>query len=372
MNRTLQRVLGLAGSVALGVVGAVAIGSAAQAHHTTVKSSTDCDEDSWTVSWSVEDWNWKDWPRFRNVGAGEITAVTPSNPEVPLEGDIAVDAELPYPGEGVLTATQTFSNDVDNATLVIDGVWPNGEFGTGKGEATRPTEGCESTEDPTPTPTPAPEAWAVSDCFGIAVTAVNTSDVLAEFTLTPSTGDPVTLTPETDEEFREHFAVDDPEAGLTVSVTADGQEISVFEWDGGTDCERGAVYDTCEGLEFELSVPEGGVESTYTLTPSEGDEVVVTLAPGESETVTFVATGDELTVYYLIEQGENFEEGEIPWEKPEDCEEVPTESESPSAAPTLPTTGSSMTIMVSSAAALVAVAAVLFLIARRRRAAADW
>ncbi|GAB3650423.1 LPXTG cell wall anchor domain-containing protein [Glycomyces tarimensis] len=365
MNRTLKRVLGLTGSVALGLAGAVTFASAAQAHHVEIEGSSDCADDGWVANWEVQDWF-----EQSHMGPGVIFDII-STPDAEIVGDIAEGTPLPPLNSGtLLTGTQTFGADVTQVTLEIWAEWPNGKKDKGTATVSAPTD-CA----PGQTPTPEAGATAWSDCFGLNVVVANHNpDALAEFTLEPSTGEPVTVAPEAGEDnaYTEYFAVEDAEAGLSVTVYVDGEEFETYTWDGGGNCEWGVIYDTCEGLEFELSIPEDGVETTYTLTPSEGDEVVVTLAPGETETVTFVATGDELTVAYLIEDDKNFYEGEVPWTKPEGCEEAPVESETPSAAPQLPTTGSSMTIMIGAASALVLAAAVLFFIARRRRAAADW
>lgn len=358
MNRTLKRVLGLAGSVALGVAGAVAVGSAAQAHHPEITGSAICVDDGWEVTWNV-----------KLVGPvdGKITEIDPTDPAI--EGDLEVGAT----GKS-FTGTQVYDASATEASLEVSAVWHEGR----KNEIRKGASGYVSfngacAEEPATDPEPETSVNSLSDCFGIYVLANNNNEeALAEFTFTPSVGEPITHTPEVGEDFGHYFTIDDFEAGLTVTVTADGEEVGVFEWVSPGNCDWGYIYETCEGLEFELSIPEDGTETTYTFTPSEGDEVVETVAPGETKTVAFPATGEELTVAYVIDDGKNFYEGEVPWEKPEDCEEAPAPSASPTPEAQLPTTGSSMTIMISAAAALVLAAAVLFFIARRRRAAADW
>lgn len=369
MNRTLKRVLGLAGSVALGVTGALTFASAAQAHHPEVTGTAVCVDDGWEVSWEVK----LVAPPGRD---GEITEINPAEPEI--DGALQVGATA-GPGE-VLTGTQIYDSSATEAKLDVTAVWNKDDGKTEskwgkvvKSATGRVTFDGTCNEEPPSDPDPEISVHSLSDCFGIYVVANNNSEEsLAEFAFTPSTGEPVTRTPEVGEDFGYYFAIEDYEAGLTVTVTADGEEVAVFEWDSPGNCEWGYIYDTCEGLEFELSIPEDGTETTFTFTPSEGEEVVETVAPGETKTVTFTATGDELTVSYIIDDGKNFYEGEVPWEKPEDCDEVPPSEAPTTPAAQLPVTGSSMTIMISAAAALVAAAAVLFFVARRRRAAADW
>jgi LPXTG-motif cell wall-anchored protein len=357
MNRTLKRVLGLAGSVALGVTGAVTFASAAQAHHPEISGSAVCVDGGWEVTWDVA-----------LVGPvdGKITGINPTEPAI--EGDLQVGAV-----GSSFTGTQLYPADAAGASIEITSVWYEGQRNQIEGAASSAlTFDGTCSEEPPEEPEPEVTAGAVSDCLGLTVTVANNNDdALAEITLTPSTGEPVTVTPAVGEPVSEFFAVQDPEAGLTVTVTAGDAEVGVFTWDTGSlNCEWGVVYDTCEGLEFELSVPAEAAETTVTLTPSEGDEVVVVLEPGaEPQVVEFPASGDELTVSYVINDGKSEYTGEVPWTRPEGCEEAPA-TETPEAQ--LPTTGSSMTIMISAAAALVLAAAVLFFIARRRRAAADW
>ncbi|WP_030158354.1 LPXTG cell wall anchor domain-containing protein [Glycomyces sp. NRRL B-16210] len=378
MNRTLKRVLGLTASVAIGLVGAVTFASAAQAHHTEATPTTRClDDGGWEVTWSVTDWEWKNYPHFNIKEAGEITGVTPSV-DVPLVGGIEVGKKLPYPGSNdtPLTSTQTFDASVESATLIIDAKWKNkwsdNETGNNKGHlqtAYPPAGGCEKPEEPKPEPYI--EAW--SDCVALYVWVGNGNpDKLATFTLTPSFGDAVEETPEADSNGYQGYFEAPEEGGLTVEVAIDGELVETIEWTPENNCNWGTYEQTCEGVQFNLAIPADGVETTFTFTTSESDEPIVhVLAPGDEVPVFFEGAVD-LVVYYVIEQGKESYPGQIPW-TPEDCESpAPSESETPSATPQLPTTGSSLTIMVSSAAALILAAAVIFLLMRRRRAAQDW
>jgi LPXTG-motif cell wall-anchored protein len=359
MNRTLKRVLGLTGSVMLGLAGAVTFASAAQAHHPVVTGNAVCVEGAWEVTWNVELVGHVD---------GKITAIDPAEPEI--EGSLQVGATGKH-----FTGTQVYPASTTEATLDVSAVWYEGEGNKEINDSALGHAAFQGTCAETPDPEPVPEvsANAVSDCFGLTVAVGNNTEELAEITMTPSTGEPITVTPAVGEPVVEYFAVEDPEAGLTVTVTTDEGEVGVFTWNlEGLNCDWGVVYDTCDGLEFELTIPAEGEETTFVFTTSYSDEPIeVVVAPGTTETVTIAPEGNaEFTAYYTITTPKDQYEGEMPW-VPCD-EESPAPSETPSAQPQLPTTGSSLTIMISSAAALILAAGVIFMVMRRRRAAQDW
>jgi LPXTG-motif cell wall-anchored protein len=365
MNRTLKRVLGLTGSVALGVAGAVTFASAAQAHHVEIEGITECTPDGgWTVVWQVTDWASQD------LEPGVITNL---DVEFNEGSEIVVGAELPHPDSGnYLEGSQNFGSDVPSAAINIDAAWANGATGTGQGFVTAPEGGC--AEEPPAEPEPEVEVYGWSDCFGVYTEANNlNAEALAEFTFAPSNGDPVSHTPEVDEWFWEYFPVTDAAEGLSVDILVDGEVYDTVTWADNPLCHYATVESDCEaGLTYTLNVPADGEETTFYFYPSYNEEETVeVVAPGETATVNFPPVENaEFWVYWYIETPKDAVSGETPW-TPCD-EETPAPSETPSAQPQLPTTGSSMTIMIGSAAALIVAAAAIFLIMRRRRAAQDW
>jgi LPXTG-motif cell wall-anchored protein len=323
MNRTLKRVLGLSGSVVLGLAGAVTFASAAQAHHPSVSGFSECAEDGgWTITWLVEDWE------GTQNAIGTITAV---EGDLDDGGEIIVGATLPATdSEDTLVSTQTFTADQTEAvTLSVSAEWDNGAKGTTKSDPVGPPVDCEEPSGP--------PVGGFVDCVGIEVWAWN----------------------EDSEE-------------LTVEIYVGDELVETFEWVENALCNYVAIEADCEGLIVTLTVPADGEETYFELWTSLSDEPTeVTLAPGASETFTFKAEGDEeLWVDYYIETPKDATSGGVYW-IPCD-EETPSPSGTPSAQPQLPTTGSSMTIMIGSAAALIVAAAAIFLIMRRRRAAQDW
>lgn len=364
MNRTLKRVLGLSGSVVLGLAGAVTFASAAQAHHPTVSGFSECTEDGgWQVTWLVEDWE------GTQNATGTIKEVMGSH--LDEGGEIVVDAVLPaYGSEDPLVGTSTFTaEETDEVTLMVYAEWDNGAAGpTTSLPVGPPTDGCDGE----------PEGPVIGwggqvDCVGIEVWAWNeNADDLEEFTFSGSNGEEVSGTPGIDEEFGHYFLMEEGAEDLTVDVYAGEELVDTIEWVDNVLCSYVQVEADCEGLIFTLTVPQDGEETSFILWTSLSEEPTeVVLAAGESETFTFKAEGDEeLWVDYYIEVPKDSTSGGVYW-IPCD-EESPSPSETPSAQPQLPTTGSSMTIMIGSAAALIVAAAAIFLIMRRRRAAQDW
>jgi LPXTG-motif cell wall-anchored protein len=362
MNRTLKRVLGLTGSVMLGLAGAVTFASAAQAHHPSITGITECTPDGgWNVTWQVTDWE------GTQNAVGTIKTV---EGEFNDGNEIVPGAVLPAFSSGDhLVGSQDFTADQTSAEIKVYAEWDNGAKGETVGTVTAPEGGCEEE----PPPGPDPDFGYEIDCVGIYVWVANYNpDDLAEFTLDPSTGDAVTVTPEVDEPYYEYFLLDNAEDGLSVDVYVGEELLETIEWVNKDLCSYVAVEADCEGLIFTLTVPADGETTNFELWTSLSEEpTLVELAPGESETHTFKAVADEeLWVDYYIETPKDSTYGGVLW-IPCD-EESPSPSETPSAQPQLPTTGSSLTIMIGSAAALIVAAAAIFLIMRRRRTAQDW
>lgn len=368
MNRTLKRVLGLSGSVVLGLAGAVTFASAAQAHHADYWGTSACNDDgTWTVTWEATDGTWPG--KDANLTAAVQSWTVDGEVSGPL---FAEGAPLPAHGSTeTLKGTQVVSGDVPAVSLALDVKWSNKKEEPGQPYmVSQPDGGCDAPEED---PEPGFTIDSEVDCVGIWVEADNTNpEALAEFTFVSSDGEEESYTPEAGEGFSWYFLLEDAEAGLSVDVLVDGDLVETIEWYNKDLCSYIAVEADCEGLNVALSVPENGEETVFQLWTSLSDEPTeVVLTAGQSESFSFKAEGDEeLWVDYYIEVPKDATQGGVYW-IPCD-EETPSPSGTPSAQPQLPTTGSSMTIMIGSAAALIVAAAAIFLIMRRRRAAQDW
>ncbi|HEX2144967.1 MAG TPA: LPXTG cell wall anchor domain-containing protein [Glycomyces sp.] len=367
MNRTLKRVLGLTGSVALGLAGAVTFASGAQAHHPTVTGISECTDDGgWQVTWLVEDW------MGTQNATGTIKEVMGDH--LDEGGDIVLEAVLPaYDSGEALVGTSTFTADqTDEVILMVYAEWDNGAAGATESRPVGPpTDGCDGT--PPADDEPVFGYGGEADCVGVYVWAWNENpDALEEFTFVGSNGEEVSGTPEIDEDFSHYFLLDEDVQELSVEIFAGEELVDTIEWTDNELCSYVAVEADCEGLIFTLTVPADGETTNFTLWSSLSEEPTeIELAPGASDSRTFKAEGDEeLWVDYYIETPKDATSGGVHW-IPCD-EESPAPSETPSAQPQLPTTGSSLTIMISSAAALILAAGVIFMVMRRRRAAQDW
>ncbi|GAA1377654.1 LPXTG cell wall anchor domain-containing protein [Catellatospora chokoriensis] len=204
-----------------------------------------------------------------------------------------------------------------------------------------------------------------STCLNLKITLDNPANgKQTTIVLTPTKGDAVTktLAPGTVE------TVDFPlgeESSLSVEVTIDGKKWDTVSWATPRGCEtvEGEVVSTCTGLTFNIVNPEDGSPAEIVLDPSNGDAVKFTLQPTEKATKEFTATGDTLSVDITVNGVKLKTET---WQKPEKCN-APSPSPSPSAPPTLPKTGTNVTIFVISGLLLVAVGFAVFMLARRRR-----
>ncbi|MEU5870097.1 LPXTG cell wall anchor domain-containing protein [Glycomyces sp. NPDC047369] len=363
MNRTLKRVLGLAGSAVLGLAGAVTFASAAQAHHVEIEGTTECTPDGgWTVVWQVNDWNSTD------LGAGVITAVTLDG-EFNEGTEIVEGAELPHPTTGdYLEGSVNFPADQTEASITIEAEWPNGATGSGTSTLTAPAGGCE--EEEPEQPEPSYEYGGFYECTSVYAWAENyNEEALAEFTFVSSDGEEISGTPEVGDWIDYTFFVQDYEAGLSVDIYVGDELVDTITWEPNDLCAYISVESDCDSLTFTLTSPEDGEPAYFELwTNLTEDSWSFDLAPGESETVEI--PGEEgLQVYYYISTQKDEITGEVRWTP---CPPEETPSESPTPKPELPKTGSSLTIMIGSAAALIVAAGVIFFLMRRRRAAQDW
>lgn len=340
-----RRVLAVAGSVVIGLIGAVFLASPASAHHTTVEGAPYCDTSTgeWVVTWTVNSYAPAEAPTYRLIDV----VLTPEGSTV--SNIVKTEGEgFPHQSGAPLTGEQRLPGDATSASLSVRAQWSNGweEKDLRTGEVT--FEGtCEK-------PVGEVAATHASTCDELVVTATNPEDgVATTVTVTTSAGG----TEEFDLEPGADHSVSFPAAeDLTFEVIVDGTVIASGAWENPGDCVVEipvAAQSDCDSLTIEVTNPledeaieatitSGEVTETLTVEPGQTGEVTI---DAEEGTVATVTIGDDST--------------EIAWTEPAGCDD--------GSGGGLPVTGSSTGIVIGAALALLAVGGGLFLLARRRR-----
>jgi LPXTG-motif cell wall-anchored protein len=345
-----RRVLAVAASAAVGLIGAVVLATPASAHHSEVKGVPVCDTETgeWVVTWTVTSVAPPGVDFYRLVDV----QLTPEGSSV---SNIAVTEGrgFPYSTGAPLVGEQRLPGDAESASLGVKAKWNNRfeESDLKWGEVTFGGP-CE-----VETPPPGPGVDDVPTCDDLTVVVTNPADgEPVTVTVTTSTGEEATEEVAPGADFTSTFPA---EAGLTYQVTTeDGEVLGEGEWQEPEDCEPEAVEipiasrSDCDTLTVEVTNPlaDQAIEATLT----SGDETAtLTIAAGETGEATFDA--EEGTVV-TVTIGDDSEE--IAWTEPDDCD---------GAGGGLPVTGASTGIVAGAALALLAVGGGLFLVARRRR-----
>lgn len=341
----LRRVLAVAAAAAIGLIGAVAIGSPASAHHSEVSGVPYCDVETgeWVVTWTIDSIAPRDVESYKLILVDSLPAEHPVQGIAVTEGD-----EYPHSTTAPLIGEQRLPGDATWALLKVRAEWENGFKDTRKGvkDVVRFGGPCEKA--------PVPQVDDASSCTELTVTVTNPEDgVTRTFAVAPSEGDPVEVELEPGQSETVTFPASE---GLTYAVEIKGEEIGSGAWEDPGDCTVDipvAHLSDCDSLTVEVTNPleEESIEATI----SSGDESeTLTIEPGESGEVTFDA--DEGTVATVTIGEESLD---IAWEEPEEgCD---------GEGGGLPVTGSSTGLVAGAAIALLLLGAGMFLVARRRR-----
>lgn len=343
-----RRVLAVAASTVIGLIGAMALASPASAHHSEVEGDPSCDTGTgeWVVEWTVNSFAPDGVESYRLIDV----KVKPAEHEV---SNIAVTPESEYPHDvgTPLTGEQRIPGDTTSASLWVKAEWENGqvekEFQKSQVEFDSP---CEVPVEPERA-----QVSPASTCEELLVTITNPEGGKDEVTatFTPNTGDEQTVTLSPDK--AETVAFPGSE-GLTAAVVIDGEPYDVYAWEP-EDCEVDvpvAWLADCDVLTVEVTNPLEDEAIEVTVTNSDVTEAL-NIEPGESEEVTFDA--EEVAVA-TVTLGES--SLDIPWEEPEDCDEPE---------PAAPGEGGGLPVMAQTGIAAGAALALLALgsLARHRR-----
>jgi LPXTG-motif cell wall-anchored protein len=346
-----RRVLAVAASAAVGLVGAVVLASPASAHHSEVKGVPVCDTETgeWVVTWTVT-----------SIAPPRVTAyrllevqVKPDRPVSNITATVD-DEDFPYDAKSPLVGEQRVPGDATSASLGVRAEWNvtgYTELRTVWGEVTFGGP-CE-----VETPPPGPAVSDVPTCDDLTVVVTNPADgAPVTVTVTTSAGDEVTEEVAPGDDFTPTFPA---EEGLTYKVTVDGEELGAGEWQQPEDCEEPEVVKVpiasrpdCDTLTVEVTNPleDQAIEATL----SDGDQTeTLTIEPGDTGEATFDAEEGTVVTVTIGDQSE-----EVAWTEPADCD---------GAGGGLPVTGASTGLVAGAALALLALGGGLFLVARRRR-----
>lgn len=338
-----RRVVAVAGSAVIGLLGAVALASPASAHHTEVKGDPICDTSTgeWVVTWTVDSVAPERAPTFRLLDV----VVTPEGSTVSNIVETQGDG-FPHRSGVPLTGEQRLPGDTTSASLGVRAKWINGFTEEDLTTGVVPFDGtCEK-------PVGQVNANDASTCDELIVTVTNPEDgAAASVTVTPSAGEAETFDLEPGADRAVSFPATE---GLTYQVTVDGKEIRSGRWEDPGTCDLEpsiASQPDCDSLTIEVTNPfDEAIEATVT----SGDVTeTVTVEPGRTAEITIDA---EAGTVATVTAGDVTQE--ITWTEPEDCD---------GGGGGLPVTGSSAGIVIGSALALLALGGGLFLIARRRR-----
>jgi hypothetical protein len=339
-----RRVLAVAASAVIGLIGALALASPASAHHTEVKGVPYCDTDTgeWVVTWTVNSFAPAQAPTYKLV---EVQ-VTPEGSSVSniavTEGD-----EFPHATGVPLEGEQRLPGDTESASLGVRAKWSN-TF-----EEDKLKSGVVTFEGTCEKPPAELNVNDASTCDELTVTVANPEDgaaVTVQVTTSAGDSEEFDLEPGADQ------LVSFPAAeGLTYEVIVDGTVVWSGEWQNPGDCEVEipvAHKSDCDSLTIEITNPLEDEAIEATVTSGEVTETV-TIEPGETGEVTIDA--EEGTIATVTIGGESLD---IAWEEPDGCD---------GGGGGLPVTGAPTGIVIGAALALLAVGGGLFLLARRRR-----
>jgi hypothetical protein len=321
-----SRVLALAGAMALGTIGTLALASPASATFSKLTAEVKCGPtaDTATVTWTLENEVDKD---------AKVVSINRA-----LEG-LAVDTVIP--ANSKVTASEDVKLSEESVKLVVTLRW-------GMAKKTFDERANLKELDCTPKPT----AEFTDNCDGTTVVKVTN----------PEDGKTVKIAVNGKGEFVERKELA-PGETWEVTVPADnaehvrvkfpgGEQIADHNWQRPEKCHTVEVKSTCDNL--IITVTNTGLESIEAIVKAGDEEESKTIGPGEAAEATIPGSEGLVATLTVVDGDKKFTE-EIKYEKPDDC------------APTLPVTGVNAGLLAGAALVLVSGGVGLFVVARRRR-----
>jgi hypothetical protein len=221
-----RRILAVAASVSIGIVGALSLASPASAHHTNISGTTECADPvtgEWVVTWTVTSWA----TSYGQATKYKITSLQTTPDDTNVAGiplNTYRDMDQAFVGEQVLPA------EADFAQIEVSAKWNNNNTKTNTSPKVHRPEPCEE-EQPSPV--------TVSDeatCDELLVTVDNTAgDKTIAALITTSAGQEEKADVEAGGSWTVSFTPDD---GFTYEVAIDGQPFGQGGWTEPEDCDE--------------------------------------------------------------------------------------------------------------------------------------
>jgi hypothetical protein len=344
-----------------GLVGAVAVGGPASAHHSTVQGEASCVDGTYRIRWTVRS---ESTPpaatRFR------LVSVT-TTPEGTSVGTIATspEGEFPYPVGDAVVGVQSVAGDATEARLAIRAQWNNGHTEKEAHEGVVALAGtCGDGGKPS-----GPTASFTSICASaIDVHLTNPANAPAtEVVLAsvPPAGFTQTVALASGEKKDVRFPVEGWD-GVTVTITGSTEPLATYRWQNPGNCAFATVTtrSTCDRFTVVFTDPPDGQTWTVTFSPNYGKERKRTVKPGQTVEETFEGREGQFVVTgydYWDREADVF--GPWEWEQPADCGGTGGGADDGG----LPVTGAPAAGIATGAGLLLSVGGVLYLTARRRR-----
>jgi len=331
-----KKPLAILGSIAIGVLSALAVVTPAHAQSAIISATTSCDSDSWTVTWTI-----------RNQTSGESAVIEDlaTSVDSAITGELVEGATLPGQSAASLTGQQVIPLDVDTANLTVTAIWSDGGSETiVSDDIAIPADGCQSASVE-------PDVHVQHTCVGLSITVTNPENgPEGELFLAPSDGDSILIAIEPGSTETVEFLAPPDAADFSIEVT--GSITDTIRWEKPEDCPPVSldVVTGCDGLTFTVINPREADRTSVRFTPTVGRSQTVTVDPGGSASVDFPA--NEAGFQVSVTSGDYSET--FDWGASGDCRE-------------LPTTGSSTTGWVASGAVAVLLGVAMIVLMRRRR-----
>ncbi|WP_020523362.1 hypothetical protein [Catelliglobosispora koreensis] len=318
MNRSVKRLLALAGSATVGVFAAVAIATPAHAHHTNASGSAVCQADgTFKITWSVEHpGNWQG--RTAKI---ETLTVSPNGTITPVAPAATFAVGTTIAPLTTLKGTQTVPGGTTSATLVVKARWFNTNgSSTDITDVETVTLDKDNGLDGKCVKDSLPTASFVSLCDGtVKVHIVNGSRLEQTFSV------------EAGEWFQTKklaagaegdVVVPADKAKTTIVVKLNGGKINYsLGWTRPENCPTPKAEGDSDCTTFKVTVtnPQDGLKTTATITYGTQTKTV-DLAPGESKVVDLAAgnTGEATVTFSGWGSTQT-----VKYEKPADCAGLP-------------------------------------------------